>query len=790
MGLWRLSFRPFPKGLARRGVGLAAACLAVLLVGGQVSALERDVRNRVLQSVVQVVALRDTGHGQRAPLWTGSGTIVSADGLILTNCHVAAPHLMGMNMTCDFLAIGLTTRTDEPPQFTYRAEIVAADPDLDVAVLRIARALDGTPVDPALLNLPAIEMGDSDALEIGDNLYIFGYPGIGGETVTYTRGVVSGFSRRAGIDGRAWIKTDATIAGGNSGGTAVDDEGRLVGIPTRASAGDMEPGEIVDVRPLADTNLDGVVDERDAAVPVGGFINGCRPVNLARRLVDAASQGITTVERGSPLAPERPTPSPTVTPMAARIGRTLFCEAVDEYGQPQGIAEALPSGCRALYLVYDFDGFSQGAVWEAHLSIDGALEPDVWPAERWSGPPSGTSWIGIPDVTLPDGRYRIEILVDGAAAGGAEITVGSAPDGAPRCSSLRLTAGDQTGLILPVGAPSVAAAFDLEGVPSGATVQARWTRRPQGAAIPGATPSLSFAEGSAGTATATLAFPQGLAEGTYRLDVYVVQAGVERLVGTADFIAVGVSSGPRAPSTPAIGEFTFAEGLAPGGAPIRPSASFAEGIRELHAVFDYEGLANGLPVAFCWYVDGDPVFSDSVAWSLGAQGTTSIWIRGDPLPPGEYRLEISIQGTVVREGNARVEPRPRRQPPPAAPPDRPMPVRPPNRVEPRRPPANIVDVRGRVTDANTGRPVPGVQVVVLRPGVDSKAWGGDAADIFAQAQTGPDGYFRLSQGLERGASYSWIIRRQGYQPIVEDAVEVGADLPSPFEMGIEMQRRL
>ena len=66
------------------------------------------------------------------------------------------------------------------------------------------------------MNLPAIVLGDSEELRLGERISIFGYPGIGGETVTFTSGNVSGFSNEKGVrDKRAWIKTDATIAGGN-----------------------------------------------------------------------------------------------------------------------------------------------------------------------------------------------------------------------------------------------------------------------------------------------------------------------------------------------------------------------------------------------------------------------------------------------------------------------------------------------------------------------------------------------------------------------------------------------
>ena len=77
----------------------------------------------------------------------------------------------------------------------------------------------------------------------GDPIHIFGYPAIGGGTLQYTAGVVSGFNFEEGIDGRAWITTDATMSGGSSGGTAVDAQGRLIGVPTQGSELDCRPGD-------------------------------------------------------------------------------------------------------------------------------------------------------------------------------------------------------------------------------------------------------------------------------------------------------------------------------------------------------------------------------------------------------------------------------------------------------------------------------------------------------------------------------------------------------------------
>ena len=58
--------------------------------------VDRDVVPHVLPAVVQIVALRQAFAGNYAPAWTGSGTIVHPQGVILTNCHVANPQAMGM----------------------------------------------------------------------------------------------------------------------------------------------------------------------------------------------------------------------------------------------------------------------------------------------------------------------------------------------------------------------------------------------------------------------------------------------------------------------------------------------------------------------------------------------------------------------------------------------------------------------------------------------------------------------------------------------------------------------
>jgi S1-C subfamily serine protease len=224
----------------------------------------------------------------------GSGTLLSADGYILTNHHVTdvsdvidqVKDQPNIKIREGELVVLLTKRSDQPAVATYIAEVVADSEDLDLAVLKITKDLSGKAVDSSALNLPYVELGDSDGIDLGDTINIFGYPGIGGDTITFTSGNVSGFDSDSGVKGRAWIKTDATIAGGNSGGTGVDNEGKLIGVPTRIFSN--KEGQSVDCRRLADTNGDGKIDESDTCIPVGGFINALRPVNLAKDLIQEA----------------------------------------------------------------------------------------------------------------------------------------------------------------------------------------------------------------------------------------------------------------------------------------------------------------------------------------------------------------------------------------------------------------------------------------------------------------------------------------------------------------------
>jgi Do/DeqQ family serine protease len=148
------------------------------------------------------------GGNSRTARSLGSGVIVDPSGLVVTNHHV----IEGMTE----VKVALSDRRE------FEAEIVLRDPRTDLAVLKI----------DSDEKFPVLELGDSDAIEVGDFVLAIGNPFGVGQTVT--QGIVSALARtQIGInDYGFFIQTDAAINPGNSGGALVDLNGKLIGINT------------------------------------------------------------------------------------------------------------------------------------------------------------------------------------------------------------------------------------------------------------------------------------------------------------------------------------------------------------------------------------------------------------------------------------------------------------------------------------------------------------------------------------------------------------------------------
>ena len=161
---------------------------------------------------------RDDLFGQRRSVERslGSGVIVSADGLVLTNNHVVAGESGRISLRqLPAVSVALADKRE------VRASIVGVDPTTDLALLKIEAG-----------NLPTISWGDSSKLKVAEWVLAIGNPFQLNQTVTL--GIVSALGRaNVGIsDYEDFIQTDAAINPGNSGGALVNTRGELVGINT------------------------------------------------------------------------------------------------------------------------------------------------------------------------------------------------------------------------------------------------------------------------------------------------------------------------------------------------------------------------------------------------------------------------------------------------------------------------------------------------------------------------------------------------------------------------------
>ncbi len=212
-----------------------------------------DLIERIQASVVQV----DAGGG------SGSGFVISADGLVVTNEHVVG--------NARGVGVWLTNGR------RYDGEVLERSSDADLALVRI----DSSD------RFDAIVVGDPDKARVGDEVLALGFPLADriGSDLTVTRGIISSTRKVTGVD---LFQTDAAINPGNSGGPLVNMDGAVIGVNTSK------------------------IDATDSGRPVDNIGFAVSVIELERRL--STLQGLQIAKARSPTPTPTITQTPTITP--------------------------------------------------------------------------------------------------------------------------------------------------------------------------------------------------------------------------------------------------------------------------------------------------------------------------------------------------------------------------------------------------------------------------------------------------------------------------------------------
>lgn len=199
--------------------------VGLLLMSGVAQGKEltpREIYEQTSPAVVMVMGHPESGKSGSG----GTGSIIQADGLVLTNAHVVIEEKTGKpypRLSVFLKPARVTGDAKVDLARMLRARVVAYSSPLDLALLKL-EGVSGP--------LPTIDLGESDRTRIGDRVIAIGHPEQGG-LWTLTTGVISAeVDNFNGVKGKNVFQTETGLNRGNSGGPLVDSEGHMVGVNT------------------------------------------------------------------------------------------------------------------------------------------------------------------------------------------------------------------------------------------------------------------------------------------------------------------------------------------------------------------------------------------------------------------------------------------------------------------------------------------------------------------------------------------------------------------------------
>lgn len=193
------------------------------------------------QSIVKIKTYTINSGGALSLEGSGSGVVISDDGKILTNYHVVIVDDYDNKKKDGIYEICFTLKSDQQPECWWGASLVASDKGLDLALLSVKKI--NKIKSPEISFIP-LRLSSSQ-VQSGDGIKAIGYPAVGGKTITFTQGVISGIETEGN---KRWLKTDAVTSFGSSGGAALNANNEIIGITSAGKSDSMATiGYLIDV---------------------------------------------------------------------------------------------------------------------------------------------------------------------------------------------------------------------------------------------------------------------------------------------------------------------------------------------------------------------------------------------------------------------------------------------------------------------------------------------------------------------------------------------------------------